>query len=306
MNFLNFRYVCGVIFYTALVISILVWNGALHNNISTSSLGTHKRNCIVFSIYLYADSRNTDDQREAKYLNGLMLNLEYAPYFYPGFDILIYADASLNETYLRHLETWHQWFPSPPAEKNNITIIRVISNTTTPYVGSLWKFYAIDDTDCDVLLFRDADGIFTPREVRAVNEWLESGTLAHTIHDHPGNHGGRWPYLAGSTAFRMEAFDPFREEYSSFTDYFLNLSNTTRFSDQVFLKWMWLRTNHSYIAHASMNVPGTDQNCTPFPTPRVHPGEWACKQIVYWWCAWKGLSISRVAQCHINSNFTTG
>ena len=60
----------------------------------------------------------------------------------------------------------------------------------------IWRFFPTLDTQVDAFMSRDLDSIVTPREVKAVEEWVQSGKTLHTMRDHPQHNfpmlGGMW------------------------------------------------------------------------------------------------------------------
>tara|TARA_R100000742_G_C4278666_1_gene101791 strand:- start:2447 stop:3091 length:645 start_codon:yes stop_codon:yes gene_type:complete len=50
------------------------------------------------------------------------------------------------------------------------------------YLSTFWRFYACEDSD--VMISRDADSVILWREFHAVNEWLGSNRILHTMRDH--------------------------------------------------------------------------------------------------------------------------
>lgn len=51
------------------------------------------------------------------------------------------------------------------------------------HIGMLWRFYAIDDPNVDTVIFRDCDSRVGARDAHAVQEWLDSGTTLHRMHE---------------------------------------------------------------------------------------------------------------------------
>jgi hypothetical protein len=51
-----------------------------------------------------------------------------------------------------------------------------------------WRFEAIDEPECEVMMCRDTDTRFFLREKLAVNEWLKSDKLVHIMRDHKKYH----------------------------------------------------------------------------------------------------------------------
>ena len=50
-----------------------------------------------------------------------------------------------------------------------------------------WRFYPIENKDIDIFLSRDVDSRITEREMKFVNEWINSDKIFHIIRDHPGH-----------------------------------------------------------------------------------------------------------------------
>ena len=65
-----------------------------------------------------------------------------------------------------------------------------------PMFPMIWRFFPTLDTQVDAFMSRDLDSIVTSREVKAVEEWVQSGKTLHTMRDHPQHNvpmlGGMW------------------------------------------------------------------------------------------------------------------
>jgi hypothetical protein len=61
--------------------------------------------------------------------------------------------------------------------------------------STFWRFLAFTDNSATRVISRDADARLTPRDKAAVEEWMKSKWLFHTMHDHKYHH--KWPILAG-------------------------------------------------------------------------------------------------------------
>ena len=48
----------------------------------------------------------------------------------------------------------------------------------------IWRFFPTLDSQVDVFVSRDLDSVVKPREVEAVEEWLQSGKTLHVMRDH--------------------------------------------------------------------------------------------------------------------------
>jgi hypothetical protein len=82
---------------------------------------------------------------DPKYRRGMLDNVRAASTFFPGWKLLIYCDRVNHDALMQE------------------------------DLGP----------DAEVVLFRDADSIFTSREQAAVTEWLASDKDTHIIRDHP-------------------------------------------------------------------------------------------------------------------------
>jgi len=82
-----------------------------------------------------------------------------------------------------------------------------VSGYKTDWTATMWRFWALRDTDVSHFLFRDADSRGTPREVRAVRDWEDSGKGFHVMRDHPAHHAAM---LAGMWGCTQEAASKIR------------------------------------------------------------------------------------------------
>ena len=86
----------------------------------------------------------------------------------------------------------------------NVTRVLELRNISRPLFPMTWRFLPLLDPMVDRLLCRDLDSLLTAREVAATNQWLDSKSTFHWMHDHP-NHcglaflGGDYNYLYSST-----------------------------------------------------------------------------------------------------------
>ena len=80
--------------------------------------------------------------------------------------------------------------------------------TDSKLYGMFWRFLAADISDCEYVVFRDADSRISKREFLSVEEWIKSKKSIHVMRDHPahgipyGNNqlgilGGMWGIKGG-------------------------------------------------------------------------------------------------------------
>lgn len=125
----------------------------------------------------------------AEYIEPAVMNTELAAAVYPGWVCRFYVDGSVPEPALQRLRG------------NGAEIVRVPPELEG-WPGTMWRFLALDDAEAARVIFRDADSVISPREARAVAEWVQSGRCFHTLRD-GGTHtelvlAGLWGALAGA------------------------------------------------------------------------------------------------------------
>ena len=68
--------------------------------------------------------------------------------------------------------------------------------------GMYWRFRPASEEDVDVMVSRDCDSRLGPREKEAVDEWLASDRVFHSMRDHPAHGipilGGMWGARKGA------------------------------------------------------------------------------------------------------------
>lgn len=80
--------------------------------------------------------------------------------------------------------------------------------------GMFWRFLAVDDPEADIVLSRDCDSRIGPREVAAVQAWLESGKKFHIMRDHVAH---QFPILGGMWGSRKGALPRMHEMIADYT-----------------------------------------------------------------------------------------
>lgn len=62
-----------------------------------------------------------------------------------------------------------------------------VSSKLKAIPATMWRFLAIDDPNASAVLCRDADSVISHREVKLINQWLQSDKKFHAIRD-AGSH----------------------------------------------------------------------------------------------------------------------
>ena len=117
-----------------------------------------------------------------KYTEGLIINVQLAKEYYPGWIVDIAYDDTVPGDVIMKLED----FPNVKLRRGHTGIVPVS-----------WRFTASELYDYTI--FRDADSRITQREANAVKEWTGDGSIIHVMRDHP-HHG--YPMLGGMWGIR--------------------------------------------------------------------------------------------------------
>jgi len=127
---------------------------------------------VSFSLYGNNPKYIVGALRNAELIQGL--GSEWRSVFYLGADIpeSVKSELSVRGAQIRNWEqSWH---------KN----------------GMFWRFTAIEEFKFDFLLFRDVDSRISDRELKALDQWFNSGKTLHIMRDHPHHNalilGGMW------------------------------------------------------------------------------------------------------------------
>ena len=174
------------------------------------------------------------------YWNGAIENVHLAKKLYPDWRCRFYIDSNADEQLINKIRN------------EDCEIVMVKSSQS--FSGLFWRFYAADDAD--VMICRDTDSRLSPREVEAVNAWLDSDKHFHIMRDHPYHHalilGGMWG------ARNMEGISDLIKNYP-----YQNLKGT----DQLFLaELIYPQIKGSAMIHDSYSL---FQDGIAFPSERA-------------------------------------
>ena len=117
-----------------------------------------------------------------KYNIGALRNAELVSKLYPGWQARFYVGTNTPVETINglHERGAHVIDMKKPGD----------------WTGMFWRFEAVSDPDVDVMISRDCDSRITAREVAAVKQWIESGSMFHIMRDHPHHAteilGGMW------------------------------------------------------------------------------------------------------------------
>lgn len=108
-----------------------------------------------------------------EYLNGTIMNIKNNATLMPGWVSVVYVSESMYSQYGQILRKLPCKIVTVKSEENQISTI--------------WRFFATDLVDSELILFRDCDSIITEREIVLINQWVNSNKALHIIRDHPSH-----------------------------------------------------------------------------------------------------------------------
>jgi hypothetical protein len=105
--------------------------------------------------------------------------------------------------------------------------------------GMFNRFYPAEEEGVERMICRDTDSRLSPREVLAVNDWVNKGTDFHIMRDHPYHSipilGGMWGVVGNKLNGIVQAAKDF-------------LPTSDKGQDQQFLtKWVWSKISNGYL-----------------------------------------------------------
>lgn len=116
------------------------------------------------------------------YWVGALKNIEQVNNYFPDWKCRFYIDKDCNKELIETIKG------------DNVEVVLVDSKDS--FHGMFWRFWAAEDEDVDIFLSRDCDSRFSNREIKAIEEWLNSDKDFHIMRDHPYHTvpilGGMW------------------------------------------------------------------------------------------------------------------
>jgi len=126
----------------------------------------------AFSFCLYGSP-------SPKYYGGLQENLKLISKYYPTWKVFIYVGADVPEAFC-----------------NSLGSVQIIRTSHSGPILMMHRFLAISEPDIECMFVRDADSRIHHRDRWAIDEFLKSTKIAHSIRDHPFHTvpmlGGLW------------------------------------------------------------------------------------------------------------------
>ena len=117
----------------------------------------------AFSFCIYG-------REQPKYHTGLLDNIQLASVHFPDWRVIVYVGSDTSTDYIRTLQ----------AAPN--VVVRMTG--ITGHRNSLYRFFALEEPNVELMMVRDADSRIHWKDRWAIQRFLESGRGAHIIRDH--------------------------------------------------------------------------------------------------------------------------
>jgi hypothetical protein len=167
------------------------------------------------------------------YTVGAVENIKLSKIIYPDWTCRFYVDNTVPQECKINI-------------KENGGEIVEINYGNGAFWGMFWRFMAIDDINCEAMISRDCDSRLSFKEKAAVDEWLNSDMLFHTMHDHP--HHAPEPILGGMWGAKKASVVNISEKIQKWGQYH------RKSIDQDFLRYMiWDSVKDKTLSHSSIH-----------------------------------------------------
>lgn len=131
----------------------------------------HKR-VVAFTLFAPSDGSAVS----TSLVTGSLQNIADSRLYYPGWFVRFYV-FDIGRVLERHLLDAGDFVEIVQCGHSSIL-------TTSNSRKMISRFLVLDDPAVHVAIIRDADSRFSPRELFAVNQWLSSGLMFHSMRDH--------------------------------------------------------------------------------------------------------------------------
>ena len=145
--------------------------------------GAHQK-VAGFSFY---GNRNSSEHKSKEYFEGIKENLYLLTKLYnDSWTLRLYYDLEDDHPLMSQL-------CDLACADNHLDLCYIQSLPGTPVINASnifamnWRFFPTLDPQVDVYISRDLDSRISEREVAAVEEWLESDKVVHSMRDHPAH-----------------------------------------------------------------------------------------------------------------------
>lgn len=195
----------------------------------------------VFSFCLY-------NSYNALYYQGLLENMALIQHYYPTWKTYVYIGNDVPEDFVQRIE-------------NAGAIVRK-TNVAGP-LNMIYRFLAIEEPGVELMMVRDADSRIHWKDRWAIDAFVASPYLAHSIRDCLVH---CIPMLGGTWGLKREANVPIGLCFEHYRTEQTNPFNIGK--DQTFLNlYVWPRVRHSLLVHTSIAYRSEGDMIVPFPFP---------------------------------------
>ncbi|MBU9843628.1 tetratricopeptide repeat protein [Rahnella ecdela] len=204
----------------------------------------------IISFSLYGDT--------PKYCETMIKNAAISHEFYPGWTCRVYYDNTVPAGVIARLRA------------HGVQLVDM--SNETEIAPTMWRFLVLDDPGVSRYLLRDADSLFSEKEVAAVEEWLTSPYWFHHMRDYFTHSelllAGLWGGCRGVFTSVKALMAEFVRQYEG----------AERYTDQKFLRhvlWPTVREsilNHDETFHFHSARPYPPHPSVRWKTERFHIG----------------------------------
>ncbi len=194
----------------------------------------------VFSYCLYGPEN-------PRYYGPMLKNIQILQIYFPDWKVYIYVAPDVPNSMVDAMRA----YPTVVVKQTGITGPK----------NMIERFFAIDEPDVDLMMVRDADSYVHGRDRWAINSFLKSGYLAHTIRDHPDHTG--W-LMGGLWGIRKSAGLRIRDLYASYvedTSYGHRVSHDQNFLMDV----VYPKVRNVLLVHYSKGLVFNGETAVSFP-----------------------------------------
>jgi len=213
-------------------------------------MSVSNKNIIVFALW---------GSREI-FTRGLIENLKLAPHIYSDWKCRVYYDNTVPEGIINE------------AKKYEPELIDMTSSSKfVKYEKLFWRLLPLSDKTVERFISRDCDSRLSTKEFLAVQEWINSEYLFHSMRDSIHHslplQGGMW------------GAKPCVQNIQNDIDKFLSLNLETQFKDQYFMDQLflnnvlWPKIQDICMCHTSSAVIGSINKPFPINTKKYYIGQ---------------------------------
>lgn len=129
-----------------------------------------------------------------KYCKGLNENLKLVQSNLPDYNVFIYLGDGVPAQWINTFKSY--------------SFVKIIETGRVGHDNMINRFYAIDESEVEIAIIRDADSRIHDRDIWCIKNFENSSYLFHTIRDHPEHRafilGGLWGIKKGCVQVKIQ------------------------------------------------------------------------------------------------------